>query len=142
MMFRKILNANDGSANAFKALEMACDLAAKYAAELHIVLVEEVPAMPDTDMIDEIEQMKAGEDKLVRSEIKRAKAMAARHGVAIEFHVFTGHVVRTVVDFANDNGFDLLVIGATGHAALYERMLGTRADRIAHLAKCPVLIVR
>jgi nucleotide-binding universal stress UspA family protein len=47
-----------------------------------------------------------------------------------------------VVDFANDNSFDLLVIGATGHAALYERILGTRADRIARLAKCPVLVVR
>ena len=140
-MFRKILSAIDGSANAFKALEMACDLAVKYAAELHIVLVEEIPAMPDTDMIDEIEQMKAGEDKLVRAEIRRAHSIAARCGLTVKCHVFTGHVVRTVVDFANDNGFDLLVIGATGHAALYERMLGTRADRIAHLAKCPVLIV-
>lgn len=141
-MFQKVLNANDGSANAFKALEMACDLAAKYAAELHIVLVEEVPAMPDTDMIEEIAQMKAGEDKLVRAEIRRARSIAGRHGLTVNCHVFTGHVVRTVVDFANDNGFDLLVIGATGHAALYEKMLGTRADRIAHLAKCPVLIVR
>ena len=51
-------------------------------------------------------------------------------------------MIRTVVDFANDNAFDLLVIGATGNAALYERMLGTRADRIAHMACCPVLIVR
>lgn len=141
-MFRKILNANDGSDNAFRALEMACDLAAKYAAELHMILVEEVPLLPDTDMIDEIEQKKAGQDKLVRGEIKRAQLIAARHNVTIKFHVFTGHVVRTVVDFAGDNGFNLLVIGATGHAALYERMLGTRASRIAHLAQCPVLIVR
>jgi nucleotide-binding universal stress UspA family protein len=141
-MFRKILNANDGSDNAFKALEAACDLAAKYGAALHMITVEEVPAMPDTDMIDEIEQTKAREDRLVRSEIKRARSIAARHGVSIEFHVFTGHVVRNVVDFANDNAFDLVVIGATGHAALYERMLGTRADRIAHMTRCPVLIVR
>jgi len=141
-MFRKILNANDGSDNAFRALEMACDLAAKYAAELHMILVEEVPMLPDTDMIDEIEQKKAGQDKLVRGEIKRSQSIAARHKVSVKCHVFTGHVVRTVVDFANDNAFDLLVIGATGNAALYERMLGTRADRIANLAHCPVLIVR
>ncbi len=141
-MFRKILNANDGSENAFKALEWACDLAAKYGAELHMIVVEEAPAFPDTDMIDEIKETMAREDKLVRSEIKRAKAIAARHDVAIAFHVFTGHVVRSIVDFAGDNGFDLLVIGATGHAALDERMLGARASRIAHLARCPVLIVR
>jgi nucleotide-binding universal stress UspA family protein len=141
-MFRKILNANDGSDNAFRALEMACDLAAKYAAEMHMILVEEVPSLPDTDMIDEIEQKKVGQDKLVRGEIKRSQSIAARHNVMIKCHVFTGHVVRTIVDFANENAFDLVVIGATGNAALYERILGTRADRIANLARCPVLIVR
>jgi nucleotide-binding universal stress UspA family protein len=104
--------------------------------------LEEVPSLPDTDMIDEIAEAKAHQNGLVRVEVKRAHTIAARHNVPIRCHVFTGHVVRTVVDFANDNGFDLVVIGATGNAALYERMLGTRADRIANLARCPVLIVR
>ena len=139
-MFRKILNANDGSPNAFKALEIACDLAAKYGAELHLILVEEVPAIPGS--ITEVQQAKASEDKVVRANIKRAEIIAARCKVAVECHVFTGHVVGNVVDFANDNGFDFLVIGATGNAALYERMLGTRAARIAHMAHCPVLIAR
>jgi nucleotide-binding universal stress UspA family protein len=141
-MFAKILNANDGSDNAFRALEIACGLAATYGSELHMILVEETPLLPDTDMIEEIRATKAREDRMVRGEIKRARSIAARHAVTIACHVFTGHVVRTIVDFANDNGFDLVVIGATGRAALYERMLGTRADRIANLAQCPVLIVR
>ncbi len=68
--------------------------------------------------------------------------IAARSKISIKPHVLTGHVVRAIVDFANDNRFDLVVIGATGHAALHERMLGTRADRIAHMAHCPALIVR
>jgi nucleotide-binding universal stress UspA family protein len=141
-MFRKILNANDGSENAFRALEVACDLAAKYAVELHMVMVEEVPLLPDTDTMGEIDQIKSSEDKQVRAEIHRARTIAARHGVSVTPHVLTGHVVRNIVDFAKDNGFDLLVIGATGSAALYERMMGTRASRLAHLAHCPVLIVR
>jgi nucleotide-binding universal stress UspA family protein len=141
-MFSKILNANDGSENAFRAFQMACDLAAAHGSELHMILVEEVPLMPAVDMIDEIRQAKASEDRVVRAEVKRAQIMARRRNVSVKCHVFTGHVVRTVVDFANDNRFDLLVIGATGHAAFYERMLGTRADRIAHAARCAVLIVR
>jgi nucleotide-binding universal stress UspA family protein len=139
-MFTKILNANDGSPNAFKALEVACDLAAKYGSELHLILIEEVPMIPGS--ITEVQQAKVSEDKVVRANIKRAENLAARCHVKVQSHVFTGHVVRNVVDFANDNGFDLLVIGATGNAALYERMLGTRAARIAHMAHCPVLIVR
>jgi nucleotide-binding universal stress UspA family protein len=37
---------------------------------------------------------------------------------------------------------DLMVIGATGHSALYERLIGSRADRIVQLAPCPVLVVK
>ena len=37
---------------------------------------------------------------------------------------------------------DLLVIGATGHYALHERMIGSRADRLVHLSPCPVLVVK
>jgi len=36
----------------------------------------------------------------------------------------------------------LLVIGGTGHSAFYERMLGTTAARVVHLAKCPILVVK
>ena len=139
-MFHKILSANDGSPNALKALEVACELAARYGAELHMIVVEEVPAIPAS--IAEVQQVKADEDKIARVSVHRAEAIASRCRVSIKVHVFTGHVVRSVVDFAKDNAFDLLVIGATGHAAVYERMLGTRADRIAHLASCPVLIVK
>lgn len=139
-MFARILNANDGSPNAFKALEVACDLASRYGTELHMILVEEVPAIPGS--INEVQLVKESEDRQVRAHIKRAETIAGQCRVAVKSHVFTGHVVRNVVDFANANAFDLLVIGATGHAAVHERMLGTRADRIAHMAHCPVLIVR
>ena len=50
--------------------------------------------------------------------------------------------MRDVVRLASDLKVELLVIGATGHSALYERMIGSRADRIVHLAPCPVLVVK
>jgi nucleotide-binding universal stress UspA family protein len=54
----------------------------------------------------------------------------------------TGHAVRDIVRLATEIKADLLVIGATGHSQFYERMLGSRADRLVHLAPCPVLVVR
>jgi nucleotide-binding universal stress UspA family protein len=50
--------------------------------------------------------------------------------------------VRDIVKLAADIEADLLVIGATGDSAIYERMLGSRADRIIQLAQCPVLVVK
>ena len=57
-------------------------------------------------------------------------------------HVLAGHPVRDIVDLAADLKADLLVVGASGHSALYDRMIGSRADRIVHLSPCPVLVVR
>jgi nucleotide-binding universal stress UspA family protein len=68
--------------------------------------------------------------------------MAEAAQVQLITHVITGHPVRDVVLLAADLKVDLLVIGATGHSALYERMIGSRADRIVQLAQCPVLVVK
>ena len=68
--------------------------------------------------------------------------MAEEAQVKLETHVVAGHPVRDIVDLARDLKADLLVVGASGHSALYDRMIGSRADRIVHLAPCPVLVVR
>jgi len=68
--------------------------------------------------------------------------MAEESCVKLHTHVLTGHPVRDIVELAAELKADLLVIGSAGHSELYERMLGSRADRIVHLAGCPVLVVR
>jgi nucleotide-binding universal stress UspA family protein len=67
---------------------------------------------------------------------------SAQSHIKLHTHLLTGHPVRDVVKLAADIGADLLVIGATGHSALYERMIGSRADRMVQLAHCPVLVVK
>jgi nucleotide-binding universal stress UspA family protein len=68
--------------------------------------------------------------------------MAEESHVKLHTHVVAGHPVRDIVKLAADLNVDLLVIGATGHSALYERLAGSRADRIMQLAQCPVLVVK
>jgi nucleotide-binding universal stress UspA family protein len=139
-MFKKILHANDGSENAFKALAAAIDIAKTYRAELHMVSIEEIPIVPE--WIEEVREEKIAEDRLFRHIVKRAMAAASQHQIELHCHVFAGHPVRTIVDFVRDNEFDLLVIGATGHSGLYEAMIGSRAERLVHLTPCPVVVVK
>jgi nucleotide-binding universal stress UspA family protein len=139
-MFKKILNANDGSGPAFKALEFAIDLARQNKSELHMASVEEVAAFPE--LIGEVEAERKNADHRYKQVLKRAKSMAAEKGVTLVTHVLVGHPVRSIIDLAGELGADLLVIGATGHSALYERLLGSRADRVIQLASCPVLVVK
>ena len=125
---------------ASRALQLAITIAKQNGAELHSVSVEEIPPMPE--FIEEVGETRAIAARRFHPVLQRARAMAEQQGLTLQTHVLTGHPVRTVVELARELRVDLLVIGATGHSALYERMIGSRADRIIQLAPCPVLVAK
>jgi nucleotide-binding universal stress UspA family protein len=139
-MFGKILQANDGSEHAFHALSLALAIARQNQSELHMVCVEEISYMPE--FIEEVREETGTAARRFQRVVQRSRAMAEEHGVKFHTHVVAGHPVRDIVKLATDLEADLLVIGARGHSALYERMIGSRADRIMQLAQCPVLVVK
>jgi nucleotide-binding universal stress UspA family protein len=139
-MFSKILHANDGSEHAFHALALAITIAKENNSELHMVSVEEIDYMPE--FIEEVREETGTAARRFHTVLQRARAMAEEQKVKIHTHVVAGHAVRDIIQLAADLDAELLVIGATGHSQIYERMLGTRAARIVHMAQCPVLVVR
>lgn len=139
-MFGRILCANDGSDRAFRALTLAVAMAKENGAELHMVSVEEIDYMPE--FIEEIREQTGTAARRFHKAQQRARLLAGENHIALRIHLMTGHAVRDIVRLATEIKADLLVIGATGHSQFYERMLGSRADRLVHLAPCPVLVVR
>jgi nucleotide-binding universal stress UspA family protein len=139
-MFKRILHANDGSDHAFGALALALRIAKESKSELHIVCVEEIDYMPE--FIEEVREETGTAARRFHAALQRARAMAEQQHVPLRTHVVAGHAVRDILTLAEELGTDLLVIGGTGHSAFYERMLGTTAGRVVHLAKCPVLVVK
>ncbi|MBI1867694.1 MAG: universal stress protein [Methylocystis sp.] len=139
-MFDKILHANDGSEHAFQALSLALAIAQQNQSELHMVCVEEVPYLPE--FIEEVRETTGTAARRFHGVLQRARAMAEERQLELHTHVVAGHPVRDIVKLAADLEVDLLIIGATGHSALYERMIGSRADRIIQLAHCPVLVAK
>jgi nucleotide-binding universal stress UspA family protein len=139
-MFKIVLHANDGSEPAFRALGLAINIAKQNAAALHLVCVEEIPPMPE--YLEEIREAKGTAARRFHTVVERARHLAKAAGLDLHVHVVSGHPVRMIVDLAARMGADLLVIGATGHSALYERLIGSRADRIVQLSACPVLVVK
>jgi nucleotide-binding universal stress UspA family protein len=105
-----------------------------------MVSVEEIDYMPE--FIEEVRQETGTAARRFHAVLQRARAMAGEHQVKIQTHVLAGHPVRDVVQLATELKAELLIIGATGHSVIYERMIGSRADRIVQLAPCPVLVVK
>jgi nucleotide-binding universal stress UspA family protein len=139
-MFSKILHANDGSEHAFSALALALKIAKHSQAEIHMISVEEIDYLPET--MEDVREETGAAARRFHSVINKSRAMAEASQVKLKTHVVAGHPVRDIVDLARDLKADLLVVGASGHSALYDRMIGSRADRIVHLAPCPVLVVK
>jgi nucleotide-binding universal stress UspA family protein len=139
-MFSKILHANDGSEPAFHALALALALARQNHSQLHIVCVKEIPYLPEFQ--EEVREAAGKAARYFHGVLERARRMAMESEVELHTHVLTGHPVRDIVGLAAETQAELLVIGATRHSALYERVVGSRADRIVQLAPCPVLVVK
>ena len=139
-MFKRIVIANDGSEGGFRALSLACDLAKAHAAALHMISVEELPNIPAS--IDEVIETKAEENHKFHDVLAKAHAFAKEKSVKLNAEVVAGHAVAAVVATVKAKKADLLVVGFIGHSALYERIIGSTADRLVRLAPCPVLVVK
>lgn len=136
----KILVGLDGSANSFEALEAAMALAKLCKAELHTISVEGLPDFPES--IGEIEEEKSSEDGKYDHYIAKAEEMAAAKDVRLKTHVFTGHEVKTIVEYIKNNRIDLLVVGFMGRSAIYDWVMGRTSQSLVRLSPCSVLVVK
>ena len=140
-MVRKILVANDGSDGAKKALTTAIDLAIKYSAELHSISVEEgVPHYAAT--IGEVEEYRKEADSFFRTINDEAAEEAKKVGVTLHIKVQAGHEVETIVNYAKEGKFDLLVVGFMGHSKIFGRVWGSTSQNITKLSPCTVIVVK
>ncbi len=70
------------------------------------------------------------------------RATGERAGFEIQIECLPGNPAQLIVQYAEHQAFDLIVIGSHGHSGLWGRLLGHTTDRISEHAHCSVLIVR
>jgi nucleotide-binding universal stress UspA family protein len=140
-MFEKILVAYDGSAGAKRALDVAIKLASIFRAELWTLSVEErLPHYAAT--IDEVQEEQAFVNHYFQEALSVAYLRAMHAGVELKSEIRAGDVVRTIIEFTREGGFDLLVVGASRHSKAWAMLLGTTAEKVSEQAPCTILIAR
>ena len=63
-------------------------------------------------------------------------------GLVVHREIRPGHAAQALPHYAMEVGADRLVIGHSGHSAIWGRLLGTTADKVVDHAPCSVLVVR
>jgi nucleotide-binding universal stress UspA family protein len=140
MPFSNILVVIDGSPCGQKALETAIELSKLIGCPLNALAVEgPLPAYAAT--VGEVEEVKNEKDAFFERIVQLARDEAKKAGVEIDVSMQVGHPAEVIVREVEAREADLVVVGHKDHF-LGDYVLGSTADRVAHHAPCPVLIVR
>jgi nucleotide-binding universal stress UspA family protein len=140
-MHKNILVGYDGSRGGKAALAAGAELAEKFGGQVTALWVRE-PLPRHSDLPGEFEEESEAADEYFAERQEEVTEFANGLGQTIRCEVARGHPAKAIIKFAADGGFDLIVVGHSDHSALWGRLLGDTADRIADHAHCSVLVVK
>ena len=145
-MFHKILVPLDGSPLSEEAVAPALEVARRFNATILMfrasilpehLMVSPVPVSPAT--YAEIEESIL---ETTREYLDGMKARYANSGVQIETAHASGEAAREILDFAQQQGVDLIAMSTHGRSGFQRWLFGSVAEKVMRHAPCPVLAVR
>ncbi len=123
---RKILIATDGSEFSDKAVREALDIASACNSEVVIVSVA------------------SSESEVTEAErfVREASEMAEKKGLKVTTGTPVGTVYEIIINVAEKENVDLIVVGSHGRTGLKRLLMGSVAERVIGHTSCTVLVVK
>lgn len=115
--------AFDGSATAFRGVELIAQSPVLKGMPLHLVMV-------GTDTADRWEQL------------KKAEQMLSGLGVDITLAIRAGEVEPALHAYQEEHDIDLLVMGAYGHSRIRQFLVGSTTTTMLKTAQKPMVVIR
>ena len=146
-MFKHILLGTDGSAASEHAATLAVGLARQHGAKLTVLyVVDPYPylGIGETNPLGFQAYMAAAQQHGAQAHAKVAELCAAVETV-VQLEARLGEDVtaaRGIVQMAQDEGADLVVVGSHGRAGVARLVLGSVAAKVVAQSPVPVLVVR
>ena len=145
-MFGSIVVGTDGSETAREAVRQATDLAKAVGARINLVsafepignqrLREERTQVPD----DMQWMVNARED--VDATLRKAAETIGETGVEVETFARQGDPADAILDVAEEQNADLIIVGNKGMTGAKRFLLGSVPNKVSHHAPCSVMIIR
>ena len=145
-MFGSFVVGTDGSETAAEAVRQATELANSVGAQIHLVsayepvgsqrLREERQQAPD-DL-----QWSINEREDVEATLKKAAEKIQGAGVQVSTYARQGDPADAILDVAEEQNSDLIIVGNKGMTGAKRFLLGSVPNKISHHAPCSVLIIR
>ncbi len=141
---KPIVLATDGSPSAAEATLHAIELARALDAPLVAVAVEhvDVPSYGYYGYAELVSEMTKMERTHVDETLAQAQVVAAEAGIPCEIIHATGPTAEAICSAARKCDAQMIVIGAHGWGTIGRLWHGSVSTAVAHVAHCPVLVVR
>jgi universal stress protein A len=143
MNIRKILCPTDFSGHTDAALGYASVLASESGATLYIVHVDEyrdATAALGEAALSYPAPWAVADRCEVRHQLEKVRP--TRPSVDFEHRYLSGGPIREIVEFAERENVDLIVMGSHGRTGISRLLMGSVAEGVARRAPCPVMIVK
>jgi universal stress protein A len=134
-MFKKILAPTDFSDLSAKGVRYACELAKDVGAE---VVIFNVVLLDETNVVNkqEVERHEKRLDEFVAQKVSDLGA-----DLKIRKVVDAGDAYGAILDCADNERVDLIVMSSHGRSGLSRMLIGSVTDKILRGSPCPVLVV-
>jgi len=138
-MYRRILVAVENSPADKTILAHVAELARLTGASLLLVHVADGWAARNFDQLKlrESEEMKTDRDYL-----DRLRGEFEGLGLTVDTRLAMGDPATELVKVSEEHGVDLIAMSTHGHRFVKDVLLGATADKVRHLVKVPVLLLR
>jgi nucleotide-binding universal stress UspA family protein len=141
--YRKILVGYDGSENATRAVARAIALATEVGAAIRVVVAVNTilpvygPGAPYYPPDYATQVMRDGE-KSLEAAVSRVKDARREVSGSVE----DGHPAEIILDLAESEGADLIVLGRRGISGVERFLMGGVSSSVVSHSKCDVLVVK
>lgn len=137
----RILIATDGSKAAKNAVDFGIKFAHKYGAKIYAVYVISVTA-DKVNLGNWSSEVLQTFDKVAQRETSYVVEKAKSSGLNAEPVILKGSTAEKILDFANKNDIDMIILGSLGKSGIEHFTLGSVSEKIVRHAKVSVLVVR
>jgi nucleotide-binding universal stress UspA family protein len=141
--FKRILFCTDFSESADAAFEFALDAVVRRPGStltlLHVI--HEPDAQFWKSYIAEVDNVDAEAKKAIDEKVAAAYRARLPVGVEMRTEFRIGPDAATILEFAQTDKADLIVLGRHGHGGVGKALFGSVAEKIVRKAHCAVLVV-
>lgn len=141
-LYKNIFIATDGSKQNRKAVQHGIELAKLSGAKLYAGYVVDTAAFASIPMDAGWEMMYELLEKEANVATDSVEDLAKAAGIPFETVVLEGNPSHEIIEFADNNNIDLIVMGTLGKTGFDRFLLGSVAEKVTRNSKVPVLVVR